>query len=66
MSCTKHQAALMEMCQLLFSCFIFNKFGFWRGGRGLCRSGSGQEQAEGCCECGNESSGFIKCGEFIE
>jgi hypothetical protein len=31
-SCTKHQAALMELCQLLFSCFIFNKFGFGSGG----------------------------------
>ena len=20
---------------------------------------------EGCCECGNESSGSIKCGEFL-
>ena len=22
-------------------------------------------QVAGCCECGNEPSGFIKCGEFL-
>jgi hypothetical protein len=27
------------------------------------RSGSGQGQVAGFCECGNESSGSIKCGD---
>ena len=31
--------------------------------RGLDRSGSEQGHV-GCCECGNEPSGSIKCGEF--
>jgi hypothetical protein len=26
--------------------------------------GSGCGQVAGCCECGNESSGSVKCGEF--
>jgi len=28
--------------------------------------GSGQGQVAGTCECGNELSGPIKCGEFID
>jgi hypothetical protein len=24
------------------------------------------EQFAGCCECGNEPSGFVKCGEFLD
>jgi hypothetical protein len=35
-------------------------------GYGLDRSCSGQGQVPGCCECGNEPSGFMKCGEFLE
>ena len=35
-------------------------------GHGLDRSGSGQEQVAGCCEYGDEPSGFIKCGAFPE
>ena len=31
----------------------------------LDRSGSGQEEVAGSCECGNEPLGFIKCGEFL-
>ena len=31
-----------------------------------CKSGSGQGQVTGTCECGNELSGSIKCGEFLE
>ena len=27
---------------------------------------SGQGQAAGICECGNEPSGFIQCGEFLD
>jgi hypothetical protein len=35
-------------------------------GRRLYRSGSGLKHVAGCCECGNEPSGSIKCGEFID
>ena len=35
-------------------------------GRGLDRYDSGQGQVAGCCECGNEPSSSIKCGEFLE
>ena len=36
------------------------------GGHGLDRSSSGKGQVAGTCECGNEPSGFIKFGEFID
>ena len=36
------------------------------GGYGLDRAGSGQGQVAGTCECGNEPSGSIKCGEFLD
>jgi hypothetical protein len=36
------------------------------GGHGLDQSGSGQGQVAGFCECGNEPSGFVKCGVFLE
>ena len=42
---------------------IFEK---WDGGHGLDRSGSGQGQVAGACECGNELSGSIKCGGFLD
>ena len=35
-------------------------------GYGLYRAGSGQGQVAGTCECGNEPSGPIKCGEFLD
>ena len=35
------------------------------GGIGLDRSGSGKGQVAGTCECGDEPSGSIKCGEFL-
>jgi len=35
-------------------------------GHGLVRAGSGQGQVAGTCECGNEPSGSIKCGEFLD
>jgi len=35
-------------------------------GYGLDRSGSGQGQVAGTCEGGNEPSGSIKCGEFLD
>ena len=37
----------------------------WGGGHGLGGSGSGYGQVTGTCEYGNESSGSIKCGEFL-
>jgi hypothetical protein len=37
-----------------------------RWGYGLDRSGTGQEQVADSCECGNETSDSIKCGEFLE
>jgi hypothetical protein len=36
------------------------------GGVDWIFSGSGKGQLESCCECGNESSGSIKCWETIE
>ena len=33
---------------------------------GLDRTGTGQGQVSGTCECGNEPSGFIKCGELLD
>ena len=36
------------------------------GGNGLDRSGSGQEEVAGTCECGNENFGSTKCGEFLD
>jgi hypothetical protein len=30
------------------------------------RCDSGKGQVSGTCECGNEPSGSIKCGEFID
>jgi hypothetical protein len=29
-------------------------------------AGSGYRQVTGTCECGDEPSGSIKCGEFID
>ena len=34
--------------------------------RGLDWSGSGEGQVVGSCEYGNEHSGSIKCGEFLD
>ena len=39
----------------------------WDGrGHRLDRSGSRLENVAGSCECGNEPSGSIKCGEFVD
>jgi hypothetical protein len=35
-------------------------------GSGLDLSGSVYVQVEGCCGCGNEPSGSIKCGKFLD
>jgi hypothetical protein len=44
---------------------------FWKWDVGAClhgvfRSGSGWRQEAGFCECGNETSVSIKCGEFLD
>jgi hypothetical protein len=36
------------------------------GRHGLHCSGSGYGQVVGACECGDEPSGSIKCGEFFD
>ena len=38
--------------------------GMW--GHGLDRCVSGKGQVAGTCECRNELSGSIKCGEFLD
>jgi hypothetical protein len=38
--------------------------GMW--GYGQYRPGSGEGQVAGTCECGNELSGTIKFGEFLD
>ena len=35
-------------------------------GYGLDRAGSGKAQVAGTCEYGNEPTGSIKCGEFLD
>jgi len=35
------------------------------GEYGLDRAGSGLGQVAGTCDCGNERSGSINCGEFL-
>ena len=35
-------------------------------GHGLNRAGSGHGEMGGSGECGNESSGSITCGEFLD
>jgi hypothetical protein len=45
----------------------YAQYWIWRtgyDGHELDRAGSGQGQVAGSCECGNEPSGSIKCGEF--
>ena len=37
-----------------------------RGGIGLDRSGSGQREVAGTCECGNEPSSSINCGKILD
>ena len=33
---------------------------------GLDWTGAGWRQMADACECGNESSGSVKCGEFLD
>jgi hypothetical protein len=42
--------------------WIFKK---WDGEHGLNCSGSGQAQVGSACECSNEPSVSIKCGNFL-
>jgi len=41
--------------------WIFRKWVY-----GLDRAGSGYGQVAGTCECSNEPSGSINCGEFLD
>jgi hypothetical protein len=41
---------------------IRNGRGLW----GLDGVGSGSGEVAGTCECGNERSGSVKCGEFLD
>ena len=43
--------------------YIFRK---WDVGHGLHRSDSGEGPVAGTCECDNELSVSIKCGEFLD
>jgi len=43
---------------------VSSESGIW--GHGLDRAGSGSGQVAGTCECGEEPSGSIKCGEFLD
>ena len=43
--------------------WVFRK---WDVVYGLDRAGSGYGQVAGSCEYGNELSGFIICGEFLD
>ena len=36
------------------------------GTLGLDRSGSGERQVTGCCECGNELLDFLKYEELVD
>jgi hypothetical protein len=36
------------------------------GGQRLDQTGLGQGQVAHCSECGDERSGSMKCGEFLE
>jgi len=42
------------------------KMDFRKVGCGLDRAGSGYGQVASTCECGEETSGYIKCGEFLD
>ena len=42
---------------------IFEK---WNGGTNWIELAQGRERWRGLCECGNESSGSVKCGEFLD
>ena len=43
--------------------WIFRK---WDGECGRDQAGSGKGQVADICDCGNEPSGSIKCGEFLD
>jgi len=43
--------------------WVFRK---WDVGHGLDSSGSCAVQLAETCECGDEASGSIKCGEFVD
>jgi hypothetical protein len=45
---------------------LLSKEYIWGGGGAGDWSGSEQGQVAGCCEHGTETSGCIKCGEFLD
>jgi hypothetical protein len=51
------------MVQNFMSCRLFSRSGM--GKHGLDCSGSGLGLVAGACECGNETSGSIKCWNFL-
>jgi hypothetical protein len=46
--------------------FIYCPVVYWRELWGVDGVGSGHGQVAGTCEYGNELSGSIKCGEFLD
>jgi len=44
--------------------WIFREWDGW--GHGLDQAGSGFAHVAGTCECDNEPSGSITCGEFLD
>ena len=55
---------MREVKQIFDIKWIFEKWD--GGGHGLDRSVYGYGQVAGCCECGNEPTEFVKCGEFLD
>jgi len=43
--------------------WIFRK---WDGGMDWIDLAQDRDRGTGSCDCGNEPSGFIKCGEFLD
>ena len=41
-------------------------FGKWNGGMDWIGLAQETGQVAGCCECGNEALGCIRCGEFLD
>jgi hypothetical protein len=66
-------ASQEQLCSVEYICYkhcrnrkISENIQDVRWGYGLDRSGSGLRQVAESCECGNEHSDSIKCGEFLD
>jgi hypothetical protein len=59
---------VLDMCTLGVAADVNPVIKFLRHAlqRELDRSVSGQEQVAGCCECGDEPSGSIKCRKSLD